>query len=95
MRPVKLLIAALALALGLLFAEAAADSYKIDAVFLPVNGAGNNMNMADAARFAIECGARWAVPVHFGMFDALDPREMACPNKVIPTVYREIVLPGK
>ncbi len=68
---------------------------RIDAVFLPVNGAGNNMNMADAARFAIECGARWAVPVHFGMFDALDPREMACPNKVIPTVYREIVLPGE
>ena len=39
MRPVKLLIAALALALGLLFAEAAADSYKIDAVFLPESSA--------------------------------------------------------
>ena len=35
MRPVKLLFAALALALGLLFAEAAADSYKTDAVYLP------------------------------------------------------------
>ena len=29
----------------------------IEAVFLPVNGVGNNLNMVDALRFAKECGA--------------------------------------
>ena len=61
------------------------------AVFLPVNGFGNNMNMTDAARFASACGAKYAVPLHFGMFDSIDPNCFAAKNKVIPTVYKEIV----
>ena len=62
----------------------------IDAVFLPINGVGNNMNMTDAARFAERTGARTVVPLHFGLFDALDPHSFGCENKVIPTIWKEI-----
>ena len=64
---------------------------NIDVVFLPINGVGNNMNMADAVRFAAECGAKNVVPIHFGMFDELNPELFACPNKVIPEIYKEII----
>ena len=66
---------------------------EISAVFLPVNGVGNNMNMTDAARFAEKTGAKKVVPVHFGMFDDIDPRGFTCGNEVIiPEIYREIKL---
>lgn len=64
----------------------------LKAVFLPINGAGNNMNMTDAAAFAKKVGAEKVVPLHWGLFDALDPSEFPCENKVIPTVYKEILL---
>lgn len=65
----------------------------IDTVFLPVNGVGNNMNMTDAARFAERVGAEHIVPVHFGMFDELDVKsEFICKNKIIPEIYKEVVL---
>lgn len=62
---------------------------EIEAVFFPVNGVGNNMNMADAARFAKNTGARCAVPIHFGMFDEISP-ELHMSNAVIPEIYQEI-----
>ena len=62
----------------------------IEAVFLPINGVGNNMNMADAARFAKNTGARFVVPIHFGMFDELSLEEFNLPNVVIPQIYQEI-----
>ena len=64
----------------------------ITAVFLPINGVGNNMNMADAARFAKRCKAEKVVPLHFGMFDSLDPNDFVCENTVIPTLYQEVTL---
>ena len=64
----------------------------IYAVFLPVNGVGNNMNMEDAARFAERIEAQKVIPLHFGMFDELDPCLFSCKNKVIPEIYREIKL---
>ena len=64
----------------------------IDVVFLPVNGVGNNMNMTDAALFAEKIGAGVAVPVHFGLFDSLDPANFAFKSKVIPEIYKEIKL---
>lgn len=64
----------------------------IDVLFLPINGVGNNMNMIDAARFAKRVGARKVVPLHFGMFDELDPSDFECENKVIPELYKEIKL---
>ena len=64
----------------------------IDAVFLPVNGAGNNMNKADAARFAAACGAKTAYPIHVGMMDDLDASDFPFENKVVPVVYKEMEL---
>ncbi len=61
---------------------------KVDVLFLPINGVGNNMNMADAARFAARVGAAHTVPLHFGMFDALDPEQFCCPNRHIPVLYQ-------
>ena len=63
---------------------------NIDVLFLPINGVGNNMNMADAARFAKKTHAMTVVPLHFGMFDELDPKDFPCRNKVIPTIWEEI-----
>lgn len=65
---------------------------EIDAVFVPINGVGNNMNMTDAARFAKRTGAKKIVPVHFGLFDTLSPTAFNCENKVIPTIYEEVRL---
>ena len=62
----------------------------IHAVFLPVNGVGNNMNMTDAKRFCEKLGPAVAVPMHCGMFDELDMRNFAYEKKVIPTIYEEI-----
>lgn len=61
----------------------------IDCVFLPVNGVGNNMNMQDAARFAENCGAKIAVPLHWGMMDAIDPTEFPFEAKYILEIYTE------
>ncbi len=64
----------------------------VDVVFLPINGVGNNMNAEDAADFATEVGAKIAVPLHFGLFDGLDPKNFVFDGAVIPTVYQEIKL---
>ena len=62
------------------------------AVFLPVNGVGNNMNMTDAARFAKRINAKKVVPIHIGMFDELNANEFECDNKAIAEIYKEIDL---
>jgi len=64
---------------------------RIDYVFLPVNGIGNNMNMADAARFCERIGA-CAVPMHCGLFDEMDMNELEYANKIVPSFYKEIEL---
>lgn len=64
---------------------------KIDAVFLPVNGVGNNMNMTDAKRFCERIGAL-AVPLHCGLFDEKDMNDFEYDNKVVPEFYKEIKL---
>lgn len=63
----------------------------IDYVFLPVNGRGNNMNMADGKIFCERLGAK-AVPMHCGLFDNLDMNDFEYPNKVVPEFYKEIKL---
>lgn len=64
----------------------------IDAVFLPVNGVGNNMNMEDACRFCNAIGAKCAVPIHCGMFDELDRNQFPYEPKIIPEVFKEFWL---
>ena len=66
---------------------------ELFAVLLPVNGRGNNMNMADASRFAARTGAKYAVPVHIGMFDTMTNEAFRHPGKITPEIYREIVFP--
>ena len=70
-----------------IFADLPDDLY---AIILPINGVGNNMNVTDAMDFAKRSGAKYAVPVHFGMFDQLSPECFKLDNRVIPTVYEEI-----
>jgi len=64
----------------------------IEVVFLPVNGAGNNMNGADAVRFVEAIGARKAVPLHVGLMDDLTFDVFPCDKKIVPSFYQEIVL---
>lgn len=64
----------------------------IYALFLPVNGVGNNMNMTDASRFAKRINAKKTVPIHIGMFDELSADEFECENKVKAEIYKEIKL---
>ena len=64
----------------------------IFALFLPVNGAGNNMNMIDAEKFSNRVGAEKTVPIHIGMFDNLSAEDFKCDNKVIVKIYEEIKL---
>ncbi|MBO5221672.1 MAG: MBL fold metallo-hydrolase [Clostridia bacterium] len=72
---------------------AALPDLPLEAVFLPINGVGNNMNAADASDFALRTGAKYAVPLHFGLFDSLSPESFTHPRRVIPEFYKEIVLP--
>ena len=68
-------------------------SGPFEAVFLPVNGAGNNMNMADAARLAAQLDAKYVVPIHIGLFDGLKGEDFPAPNRVLAEIYREIRFP--
>ena len=59
----------------------------VDFAFLPINGVGNNMNARDAADFAYEIGAKSAIPLHYGLFDSLDPEEFDFDDKIILKPY--------
>ena len=72
-----------------IFADIPNDIY---ALFLPVNGVGNNMNMADAKAFAEKIDPKVAVPVHCGMFDEIDMNEFDFEKKVVPKIYEEVAL---
>ena len=65
---------------------------RIDVIFLPVNGVGNNMNATDAARFFKASGAKIAVPLHVGMFDENTPDLFEAEPRVLPEIYKEIKL---
>ena len=62
----------------------------IYAVFLPVNGEGNNMNMTDAKAFCERINPTCAVPIHCGMFDDIDMHKFQYEKKIIPEIYKEI-----
>lgn len=72
-----------------IFEDIPSDIY---ALFLPINGVGNNMNMIDAARFAKKVNAEKTVPLHIGMFDEITADNFECQNKVILEIYKEIEL---
>lgn len=65
---------------------------QLEAIFLPINGVGNNMNAVDGARLAVESGAKYKVPLHVGLMDGLRAEEIFdVPGRVIPRFYEEIV----
>ncbi len=61
----------------------------VDYAFLPINGVGDNMNAKDAADFAYELGAKRAVPLHYGLFDNIDPSEFDFDDTLILNPYEE------
>ena len=67
-----------------------AKEKNIYMVFVPINGKGNNMNYIDAMNFAKDINAKYSVPVHFGMFDNIDPNIFNLENRIIPSLYKEI-----
>jgi len=62
----------------------------IHAVFVPVNGAGNNMNMEDARRFCARVAPTYVVPFHCGMLDDLKLESFECENRVLPVIFQEV-----
>ena len=64
----------------------------VDYAFLPINGVGNNMNAKDAADFAYEIGAAVAIPIHYGLFDDIDPHDFDFEDSKIIPHYVEIEL---
>ena len=70
-----------------IFGDITEDIY---AVFLPINGVGNNMNMIDAKRFCEKIKPNYAVPMHCGMFDEIDMNKFEYTNKIIPEIYKEV-----
>lgn len=49
---------------------------KLDYLFAPVNGKGNNMTFTDAKRFKEMCGAKILVPLHWGLFDDIQKSDL-------------------
>ncbi len=72
-----------------IFADIPDDIY---AIFLPINGVGNNMNMEDAKVFCERINPKYAVPVHCGLFDNIDMNGFDCEKKIVPEIYKEIEL---
>lgn len=64
----------------------------IYALFLPINGVGNNMNKVDALRFVERVNPQKTVPIHIGMFDEFTADDFDCDNKVIAEIYKELKL---
>lgn len=64
----------------------------VDYAFLPINGKHNNMNAKDAADFAYEIGAKTAVPVHYGLYDNVDPDDFDFDDRLILTPYDAVEL---
>jgi hypothetical protein len=45
------------------------------------------MNIRDAADFACEIGEKCAVPIHYGLFDSIDPTDFDFDNTLILEPY--------
>ena len=77
-----------------LYSEQVFDSLpdmEFEAVFLPINGVGNNMNMTDAAMFAKRIKAKYTVPFHIEMFDYMSADNFVCKNKIVAKIYNGAV----
>jgi L-ascorbate metabolism protein UlaG (beta-lactamase superfamily) len=64
----------------------------VDIAFLPINGKGNNMHAKDAADFAYELSAKCAVPLHYGLFDSINPESFDFEDSLILNPYVAVEL---
>ncbi len=62
----------------------------VDYAFIPINGKGNNMNAKDAADFAYEIDAKCAVPIHWGLFDSINPESFDYDNAKILEPFKPV-----
>lgn len=62
----------------------------VDFAFIPINGKGNNMNAKDAADFAYEIDAKRAVPIHYGLFDSIDPEAFDFDDTLILEPFKTV-----
>lgn len=62
----------------------------IYALFLPINGLGNNMNCKDAEFFAKRINSKYSIPLHVGLFDSMAPDIFKAENRVLPEFFKEI-----
>ena len=60
----------------------------VDYAFVPINGKGNNMNAKDAADFAYEIDAKCAIPLHYGLFDDINPETFDFDDTLILEPYK-------
>ena len=70
-----------------IFSDIPSDVY---AMFSVVNGKGNNMNIADAQRFAKRVSPKYFVPMHWGLHDDLYPSGINFDRTIIPSIYEEV-----
>ena len=68
------------------------EIYDVDLLAIPINGVGNNMNVYEAIAFSNHIRAKVAIPIHYGMFDDIDPIEFQYQHKLILNIYRSIIL---
>lgn len=66
------------------------EIFDVDFLALPINGVGNNMNINEASIFATRLNAKIAIPIHYGMFDTIDPNKFEYPNKKILKIYQSL-----
>jgi hypothetical protein len=50
------------------------------------------MNASDAADFAYEIGAKCGVPLHYGLFDDINPEVFDFEDKIFLKPFEEIIL---
>ena len=70
-----------------IFCDISDDVY---ALFVVVNGKGNNMNILDAERFTKKISPEFVVPMHWGLHDELYPDNFRYDSAIIPKIYEKI-----
>lgn len=80
----------------LYFSDAAKQiGTDVDIAVVVMNGKGNNMNCADAARYCADIGARVAIPTHWGLFKKFsadkDTPELFCERASALGVHAKVL----
>lgn len=68
------------------------EIHNVDLLGLPINGVGNNMNVDQANKFAKSINPKIAIPIHWGMFDDINPKTFEYENRLILDIYKTMEL---